>query len=1173
MIVLLAASSVLGLYAELVMQLCALLSYRDNLGHPLSILLLSLLLLSLLLANLSSLLLVLKHEAAEVRGRARGVCVLLHVVQLGMVWRVYQVCVRYTKTAWLTLASLRLIHVSLTSFLFLIVQSRVVLLPEPVIKSLPVYVLSLVVSLCSCTVALCSYSLRHRLHEMAVMVDMREGSSPAPSPPGCAGVALLMLGTLLCVASRLAAFALLSAQHAFWTLLPFSLHFSLQAFLRFRRSPCTRGPTSLPTTSQNLARSPHTDPTRPITTLTAASALPPSSTPTPKSPPSPAHPTTTTTVKRLLSGLVKAYLNTFDLVEEEGEGRRGRGRVRCGYVLFYAVMLVENLAMTAAWMLSSSLGYRDKLVLLVVLLVAFLMAMVLKAASCRCVVRAMPSPAASLGSPDSPRVFTALQAPTAADGDSGQWIEGREDYRRTSRHRANQDFRLFPPRERASTGISLAAVSSLAGSEGRQRGLERGDQHKYPPRPDLSLTAGLPESVLKKAVRDQLSATQSRGNAMVIKTKIRRLDKDRLCGHFVGSSDGKALVTEDHQHHLHELIKDHYNSPEIAWMASLGTVAEHPDGCSFDDPILASRIVLRSLAHRPPESLHSSSSKSRQRPSHQGSEDGHFRRHDKGTPNRQVVLTSRTGTSDSFPDSRTGRGGAGQERDDVGGDVGQYRYMTRCSCRGSPSSTPRRRPGHQHHARKTHSYGSAHHSHHHHHHHHRHHRHRTVPRTGSLLRSDSNSLPRSGSKEVHRFRVPRSLSLTSREGSTWADYCTLSRNPPRPPPPSSHTRVDSDSSISSSSSSYLGSRRHRSQCRRRGRHRGGKDSSERAATWPRRQRRHRQAKGRQPRAGGMTLPKDAVCTHRVVQSWLQGLEPADPRPQPHLHSDGDSSGPLSGTHRAQRQHSSSDDSFSDDDDDEDEQEGNEDSVCATKGKRLRGFRGAMNQSKLNVKRRQQNRSPLSNLGSSDKYSLYSGNVTKQNRRNFWSSENKMASSTSAVPFTFTDRATFPTGLKSNKHFVADLSYATPHQDHLHPHDRKVTWMNSLDMDGSRLRLKGQCQQTISRLKRSSYASPAVVPDSGVSLSTVQDSDGSRSNTQGHSIVNAEDYFSAYKLSAPYFRTLQQSELLKATEHNEAIPAAKVHTKMERKPRIEPSLSNSQLQEPITLTLDVDESLV
>ncbi|XP_070195879.1 uncharacterized protein [Littorina saxatilis] len=426
--------SVLGLYVEVVLQLCVLIPTTDNdssLHPPLAIIVTILIAVSFIVTNLASLILAFGEWEGKLCRGEKSVCVVFHICQLGLLWRAYRVVSRYQSKDLFHLILLRLIHPSLVSFLYVIAECRLMFFLGHQMAPLPV--VSLVVSLTSSTVALCCYVLRHKLRETATTVI------PTVKPQNSlrfAGTVLLFCGTFLCLASRLGSFALLSVHHGFWALLPFCAHFFIYAAVHFscstlhdgddgsaksglsekgavlQNSPtvfqgepdnaCIRD-TVVPCSSANNSdcshnassmfshpniyerdtnHSYHHEPRNasvPITNNSEAN----NSFQNQVSHNTYASETATdskasTMVVFLSQGLAKTYLNTWDLVDNDLQ------RVQCRYVLFYSLVLVENLAMTAVWMLNSSHSYTTKLAVVVGVLAAFSTSLVLKFASCGC---------------------------------------------------------------------------------------------------------------------------------------------------------------------------------------------------------------------------------------------------------------------------------------------------------------------------------------------------------------------------------------------------------------------------------------------------------------------------------------------------------------------------------------------------------------------------------------------------------------------------------------------------------------------------------------------------------------------------------------------------------------------------------------------------------------------
>ena len=468
------AISVLGFYLEVVLQLTLLFfqpADGNGLDTALLVILTCLIALSVTVTNLASLLLACRASHDQ-EGEARGgrACLALHVTQLGLAWRAQRLLLSYGRVGYLQLTSLRLVHAALTSFPFVVLQGRLLLL-TPVHETVtPLRVLTLLVTLASSSAALCLYTYRHQLHK-ATREERDEGERvervTCSNRRGHVGLLVMVLGTVLCLAARLGAFAVLSAQHGLWALVPFSLHFLLHTavFISCRRrtglnvsghsaetltpgqnvlphqtsaackhedSLCIDESTYTPTaavkpkrsssvssstsvvlscpvhtpghstslgchtpsipihTKTSIPRMPHVthkqvSPTDTLCadTFTTAALSNGANTPMFFPPSQSKDASYSPPTCQVLHVLAKCYLNTVDLVED-GD-RDDNGKPKCRHVLYYSLLLVQNLAMTAAWLLPSSMDYNVKLGVTVALLAAFLLALVLKFAGCSCV--------------------------------------------------------------------------------------------------------------------------------------------------------------------------------------------------------------------------------------------------------------------------------------------------------------------------------------------------------------------------------------------------------------------------------------------------------------------------------------------------------------------------------------------------------------------------------------------------------------------------------------------------------------------------------------------------------------------------------------------------------------------------------------------------------------------
>ena len=81
----------------------------------------------------------------------------------------------------------------------------------------------------------------------------------------------------------------------------------------------------------------------------------------------------------IISVFYKSFVNIFEKV---GKGYTG---VKCSYVFYYSMLLVEDLVLVFYWMLAADYGERLKLMTTVVVLVSFVIGIIIKFASCGCI--------------------------------------------------------------------------------------------------------------------------------------------------------------------------------------------------------------------------------------------------------------------------------------------------------------------------------------------------------------------------------------------------------------------------------------------------------------------------------------------------------------------------------------------------------------------------------------------------------------------------------------------------------------------------------------------------------------------------------------------------------------------------------------------------------------------
>ena len=363
-------------------------------------------------------------------------------------------------------------------------------------------------------------------------------------------------------------------------------------------------------------------------------------------------------------------------------------------------------------------------------------------------------------------------------------------------------------------------------------------------------TGQLSDTVAGQAVRDQHKDT-SRENVSSEGTALDRRHGRR--SRFVQPfKQHGSLITEDHQRHLWDLVIE--DGSDADRTTSLGLLQDQmQDMYSIDNLLTTSHLLSDSLRRRKysEDSLKTTSSnfpRTRDDRGHSISSRQEGRKPPIHAESRKTrssrYLCSKVGCSLPEDHSR-GR---------------QYRYITKCTCRGSPSSTPRRRPRTPpQHVRKTHSYGSS----------QRHlllHPYRpssTVPKDDRLHYTAGPAIS-SKSKTTANDSEPR-----------WArSVVAPSRSHPhklqRLPSPDPFQVAGSDNthSLLDHTTRYP---RARARCRHHG---YGHENGKRAASWPR-------AELQEPRAGCSNsgacpfLPAHAVCAEDVVRLWLMGQQPIE----------------------------------------------------------------------------------------------------------------------------------------------------------------------------------------------------------------------------------------------------------------------------------------------------------
>ena len=187
----------------------------------------------------------------------------------------------------------------------------------------PLRIVSAVVSLVSAAVALSSYRLGDTLYES------EEFETRKMKIKRNVGVILLVLSKLFLLFCRCACICLFSVVHPVWIGVILGTHYILQLLTGLMCKICRHK----------------------------------------------------LTVPKFLKLLYMSYFNVFDLT---GKGYSG---IKCSYVFYYATILVENIVMSAFWMLTADQGERYKLVTVFLVLMSFIVGMIVKFTSCGCIFR------------------------------------------------------------------------------------------------------------------------------------------------------------------------------------------------------------------------------------------------------------------------------------------------------------------------------------------------------------------------------------------------------------------------------------------------------------------------------------------------------------------------------------------------------------------------------------------------------------------------------------------------------------------------------------------------------------------------------------------------------------------------------------------------------------------
>ncbi|ESO86703.1 hypothetical protein LOTGIDRAFT_166977 [Lottia gigantea] len=248
----------------------------------------------------------------------KTVCVACHCLQLGLIWRLHNLRSQGIERQILII---RFIHCGIQTIPFLILHGGVDLLQLVLQDGGIISALTLFISCLSLSISFSSYSLKYSLVNCDDSEIQKFGKR-------FTGVFLLCFGTFLMLATRIVTIILMASVVVYWATVPGWVHFIL-VFFTFMT--CTKDITwkVKRCSPWNLCR------------FTALS-----------------------------------FFHVFEMMESNLR------IIQCKYVAFYALILVENIVMSAVWLLYSDKDYLTKLITVVFLLMCFVCALIAKYSGC-----------------------------------------------------------------------------------------------------------------------------------------------------------------------------------------------------------------------------------------------------------------------------------------------------------------------------------------------------------------------------------------------------------------------------------------------------------------------------------------------------------------------------------------------------------------------------------------------------------------------------------------------------------------------------------------------------------------------------------------------------------------------------------------------------------------------
>ncbi|RUS86940.1 hypothetical protein EGW08_005265 [Elysia chlorotica] len=316
----LAVVSVVLLYLETSLQLFVVMtSHALPVSQvPVALTILTMTFISFLVTTLISIVLTLQLTTFRQKLTSRLVFSTLHACGMGLLWRAFKLVLAFSESDLKHLNFLHMVHVGLQSSVYVTLYIRFFTIGS---KINFIQALSLLVSTVSSSLALTSFNLGNNFS----LYSDEEAHTVENSPSHLyIRLAVASVGTTLVYGVRLISIALMASQQGLWTLLPLVFHFLVMALIYgFKRSKA-----------------------RDFQYRTIC--------------------------LHILHSAGMAWLNVLDLAQDH------KPSMKCTYVGFGSLHLVENIVMLSFWMFESSLGSMSKLFMVTGILAVFIVGLIAK---------------------------------------------------------------------------------------------------------------------------------------------------------------------------------------------------------------------------------------------------------------------------------------------------------------------------------------------------------------------------------------------------------------------------------------------------------------------------------------------------------------------------------------------------------------------------------------------------------------------------------------------------------------------------------------------------------------------------------------------------------------------------------------------------------------------------